>query len=235
MSTMPNINDAMNSQAVQALTAANPNNSSPQSGGSSATQKEPTQTQVAADEFVKSSGETKQAPTYSRPATVKPDLDKINEFKADLQNNMGAFRMMVERMNSQDGNRTNPFSDPTNTQQLRDWVAGVASGRITYDAATIDEAKQLISEDGYWGVEAVSDRIVGFAKAISGGDINQYDKLLKAIKGGFGQAESAWGGKMPDITKQTYDRTMEKMETWKNEATSSTTTPDAVRPVGGGV
>ena len=36
------------------------------------------------------------------------------------------------------------------------------------DDATIAQAQQEISDDGYWGVEQTSDRIVEFAKALSG-------------------------------------------------------------------
>ena len=34
-----------------------------------------------------------------------------------------------------------------------------------------------IAEDGYWGVEKTSDRILDFAKALSGGDKDKADEL----------------------------------------------------------
>ena len=35
---------------------------------------------------------------------------------------------------------------------------------LTVDADTIAQAKKDIAEDGYWGVEKTSDRILDFAK-----------------------------------------------------------------------
>ena len=83
------------------------------------------------------------------------------------------------------------------------------------DQATIDQAKRDISEDGYWGVKQTSDRLVDMAIALSGNDPSKADLLMNAIKKGYEQATAAWGDKLPDISKQTLDATMEKMEQWK--------------------
>ena len=78
------------------------------------------------------------------------------------------------------------------------------------------DAAQAISEDGEFGVKAVSDRIVNFAIAISGGDKAQYEKLKAAIDKGFQQAGKALGGELPAISQQTYKEVMRKLENWKN-------------------
>lgn len=92
----------------------------------------------------------------------------------------------------------------------------LASGNFTVDAATKAQAKEDIAEDGYWGVEQTSDRILDFAKALSGNDPKQADKLLNAFKKGFDQATKAWGKKLPDISQRTYDAVVKKFEAWKN-------------------
>lgn len=92
----------------------------------------------------------------------------------------------------------------------------LASGNFTVDAETKAQAKKDIAEDGYWGVEKTSDRIVDFAKALSGGDEKKADELIGAFKKGFEQATKAWGKTLPDISKKTYDRVLEKMDNWKN-------------------
>lgn len=92
----------------------------------------------------------------------------------------------------------------------------LASGNFTVDAATKAQAKKDIAEDGYWGVEQTSDRILDFAKALSGNDPKQADKLLNAFKKGFDQATKAWGKKLPDISQKTYDAVVKKFEAWKN-------------------
>ena len=87
---------------------------------------------------------------------------------------------------------------------------------LTVDADTIAQAKKDIAEDGYWGVEKTSDRILDFAKALSGGDKDKADELLNAFKKGFSQATGAWGGKLPSICQDTYDAVLKKFDDWKN-------------------
>lgn len=92
----------------------------------------------------------------------------------------------------------------------------LASGNFTVDAKTKAQANKDIAEDGYWGVEQTSDRILDFAKALSGNDPKQADKLLNAFKKGFDQATKTWGKKLPDISQRTYDAVVKKFEAWKN-------------------
>ena len=84
------------------------------------------------------------------------------------------------------------------------------------DPATIAQAQKDISEDGYWGVEQTSDRIVSMAQALSGGNVEKADAMITAIKKGFEQATSAWGEDLPDICKQTIDTAVKKMENWRD-------------------
>lgn len=85
------------------------------------------------------------------------------------------------------------------------------------DTEARDEAVQLVSEEGEWGVEAVSQRIVDFAKAISGGDKSKLAELKAAIDQGFAQAADALGGDLPDICNDTYDAIMRKLDEWAVE------------------
>ena len=46
---------------------------------------------------------------------------------------------------------------------------------IQADPATIEQAQKDIADDGYWGVEQTSDRLVSMAQALSGGDTSKAD------------------------------------------------------------
>ena len=74
------------------------------------------------------------------------------------------------------------------------------------------QAQAAIAEDGFWGVEAVSDRLVDFAVALSGGDKSRFEVLKNAIVKGFEAAERLWGGELPQISRDTFDATMRKLE-----------------------
>jgi hypothetical protein len=92
----------------------------------------------------------------------------------------------------------------------------LAGGNFTVDAATKAQAQADIADDGYWGVEQTSDRIIDFAKALAGDDPAQADKLLDAFKKGFGEATKTWGKDLPDISQKTYDAVIKKFDDWKN-------------------
>lgn len=89
--------------------------------------------------------------------------------------------------------------------------------KIRVDADTIAQAKADIADDGYWGVEKTSDRILEFAKALSGDDPSKAEELLSAFKKGFDKATEAWGDKLPDISQKTYDAVIEKFNKWAQE------------------
>ncbi len=90
---------------------------------------------------------------------------------------------------------------------------------VNADPATIAQAKKDIGEDGYWGVEQTSDRLVSMAQALSGGDSAKADELIAAMKKGFSQATKAWGEDLPDICKNTIDTAVKKMEDWRDGIT----------------
>lgn len=78
------------------------------------------------------------------------------------------------------------------------------------------EAQELIGPNGSLGAEAVSQRLVDFAIALSGGDKSKADTLKSAIEQGFKEAEKILG-ELPEISKKTYKLTMEKFDAWVNE------------------
>ena len=94
----------------------------------------------------------------------------------------------------------------------------LASGDFTVDPATKAQAQKDIAEDGYWGVEQTSSRIVDFATALTGGDPDQIEKMRAAFEKGFKKATGTWGKTLPDISQQTYKAVMEKFDKLAEQA-----------------
>ena len=104
---------------------------------------------------------------------------------------------------------------------LRELVARLLlhQGKTSEDAVdkksiTQEEAQQLIAEDGYWGIEKTSDRIVQFAIAAAGNDPGRLDAIKASIEKGFSMAADAFGGTLPEISFKTHDAIMEKLDAW---------------------
>lgn len=99
---------------------------------------------------------------------------------------------------------------------------GKFEGTVEIDEETRAQAAAAIAEDGEFGVKAVSDRIVDFAKALSGGDKSKLPILRDAIKQGFEAAKEFLGGELPEISQKTYDEIMRKLDEWEKENPSDT-------------
>ncbi|MCR4781763.1 MAG: hypothetical protein K5851_03300 [Lachnospiraceae bacterium] len=136
----------------------------------------------------------------------------IEKLKAEQDMMMNSLMEIVKKTIAGQGNAFMLASED-------DMWKFLASGDFTVDATTKAQAQADIAEDGYWGVEKTSDRILDFAKALSGNDPEQADKLLDAFKKGFDEATSTWGRDLPDISQKTYDAVVKKFEDWKNSAT----------------
>lgn len=137
----------------------------------------------------------------------------VKQLKADLDTQKQSLIDMVRQAIGQQVS----YGVAVNASEDDVWKL-LSSGEFTVTEAAREKAKELISEDGYWGVKQTSDRIVEFAKAISGGDVTKADKLFEAFKKGYSEATKSWGKALPDISKQTYDAVEKKFDEWKNSA-----------------
>ena len=146
----------------------------------------------------------------------------ISKLKADQQSRLESMQSLVEKLlNKQKG------TFDLASLMKKDDVSGLNLSATFEEAAnnadpdTIKAAQESISEDGYWGVNKTSDRLVSMAIALSGGDTSKADEMMAAIQKGYDRATSAWGKELPDICKDTLEATKQKMDDWKNGKTTA--------------
>ncbi len=144
----------------------------------------------------------------------KVDTATIQKLKADAEERTSQLKNLVEKLMLGQGNAIGTADDM--------W-SFLRTGNFTVDEATKAQAQADIAEDGYWGVEQTSDRILDFAKALCGGDPDKIEEMKSAFEKGFKLAEKTWGGKLPDISQRTYDATMKKFDAWASESSKTTT------------
>ncbi len=140
------------------------------------------------------------------PASYKQDTATIERLKQDADRRTQQLRSIVEKMMTKQGKTFTTASE---------MYALLRSGNYEVDAATQAQAQADIAEDGYWGVEQTSDRLVSFAKALAGGDSSKAEEMINAVKEGFEEAAKVWGDKLPDICQKTLDATIDKLNKWK--------------------
>ncbi|MEW6602666.1 MAG: hydrogenase-4 component G [Nitrospirota bacterium] len=91
---------------------------------------------------------------------------------------------------------------------------GLNLSKIMYNGRPItelsqDEAKALISEDGFLGVKNTARRIADFALKMAGDDPERLQTARDAVMKGFKEAESIFGGTLPDISYDTINKVLE--------------------------
>lgn len=158
------------------------------------------------------SDSTVKSATY-KASNSKVDQATIDKLKADADARYAQLASLVEKLMTK---QSNTYQYAT----LSDLMKAVKSGEVPVDAATVAQAKKDVADDGYWGVEQTADRIVSFAKALTGGDADKIEEMRAAIEKGFKAATKTWGDKLPDISSKTYDRVNELLDEWSKEAVS---------------
>lgn len=96
-------------------------------------------------------------------------------------------------------------------------IVSIGNNEINLETLTPEEATELVSDDGYFGVENTAQRIFDFAVGVSGNDPTRLDAVLEGVVDGFAQAEEAWGGTLPDISYATRDSIVTKLEEWSGQ------------------
>ena len=100
----------------------------------------------------------------------------------------------------------------------------LASGNYTVSEEAKAEAEKAIGEGGFYSAEKTSDRLLEFAKGLTGGDPEMIEKMRDAVKQGFEEAKGVWGKDLPGLCSDTYDMTMKKFDQWAEEAGLNTVT-----------
>lgn len=128
------------------------------------------------------------------------DKNTILKLKKDSQEAHSQLIRIVEEMLRRQGKTLNLLAD---------------DDLVEVDEAARLEAQELIGPNGDLGAEAVSQRLVDFAIALSGEDKSKALTLRGAIEKGFSEAGRILG-ELPDISKETYKLTMEKFDAYFN-------------------
>lgn len=156
---------------------------------------------------------SKETTQISAKKNAKVDSATIAKLKADADQRLSQLKGIVEQLITKQGKTSETVSIWSQFRQ------GVLDGTITVDEATAKQAQEDISEDGYWGVKQTSERILDFAKALTGGDSSKVEDIRTAIEKGFSEAAKLWGDELPEISQKTHDAVMKGLDEWAKQST----------------
>ncbi len=188
-------------------------------------------TGVAAATYASSATGTAKTATAAEKNTTAADTGVVYEPSTDAtdskSNKMTDYSSIVSSMKQELASHNQQLQNLVNEllgkQAKKYTTLADLFKNITADPATVAQAQKDIGEDGYWGIEQTSDRLVSMAQALSGGDATKADEMIAAIKKGFDQATEAWGDKLPDICQKTIDSAVDKMTQWRDSLNTKET------------
>ncbi len=145
--------------------------------------------------------------TYDR--TGKPlNPETIEKMKQEAEmhysNMIETIKQMIVKQGSESGAKINT-----------DFLSKINQDKFM--AEGVETSTDINDPNNYWSAEQTSDRIVEFAKQISGGDTSKYEQLKAAIEKGF-EAAAGYFKEMPDITSKTHDMVMQKLDEWAGKS-----------------
>ena len=106
------------------------------------------------------------------------------------------------------------FNAPKNLSEI---LSGLDLASIGYNGKSLnelssDEANDLISENGFFGIANTADRIASFVLNGAGDDVEKLKAGREGVANGFEDAKKIWGGVLPEISQKTIEKTLETLD-----------------------
>ena len=147
--------------------------------------------------------------------TKKVEGDELKQLKQQVEENAHAFTFNIEITQVTITQKFEPTTDEDFLKAYEEFQSFLDD--IGYEGKNIaelsqEEAKELVSEDGFFGVDQTSKRIADFVIKGANGEESLLRAGLDGIMQGFSEAEELWGGKLPDISYETIDKAKELIQ-----------------------
>ena len=155
-------------------------------------------------------GSVKSATVIKPLYTEKISKDEVKEIKEQLAKNANAMAFNFISVQTAFVSSEDKFVQ--DYQDFQDFLKGIGYDGKPIAELSKDEASELVSEDGIFGIKQTSERIANFVINGAGGD----EKLMRAgregMLQGFKEAEAIWGGELPEISQITMAKATEMVD-----------------------
>ncbi len=157
------------------------------------------------------------------------DTDKsleqiIDDSAVSVSISMNA-QIILFSMNSADNSKNNSLMQGAldGNKEMFDFLSGKNTNEnfnlenIGYEGKpitelSVDEANDLLSDEGFFGITQTSDRVAGFVFNFAGDDVELLKEGREGIVRGFEEAQKLFGGQLPEISFKTQERTLQLID-----------------------
>jgi hypothetical protein len=142
--------------------------------------------------------------------TQKISQEEVLEIKEQISENSKA--MMFNSSVIQLGLHSDNMDIKKNYEDFQNFLAEVGYSAKPIGKLSQEEATELISDDGIFGVSQTSERIASFVINGSGGDEEKMRAGREGMIQGFKDAEKMWGKELPEISQRTMQAAVEMVD-----------------------
>jgi hypothetical protein len=152
----------------------------------------------------------------NKPSVIKPlftqkiSKDDVKEIKEQIQQNANAMAFNSASVQvgviGKNDNFAKQYGD------FQSFLKGIGYEGGPIAELSKEEAAELVSEDGFFGVKQTSERIANFVINGAGGDEAMFRAGREGMIQGFKEAEAMWGGKLPEISQETMEKSIEMVD-----------------------
>lgn len=133
--------------------------------------------------------------------------EQLEEMKADRkESKQKQFAQIISQLQSTVVQKSKDDTVEVNAEAFKDFLKDIGYMGKPIASLSKEEATELVSEDGFFGIVQTSERIAKFVIAGAGSDEELLREGRKGVLQGFKEAEEIWGGKLPDIAYETIEK-----------------------------
>lgn len=182
--------------------------------------------QVAAQKQTETAEET----TTKRKGLSADEVRYLKESAAAQEQTM--LNMMIQALTDSNSKLEGWLNNGVGKLRFGDTLINASRFGMPQVATNPEDAAKAIGKGGDWSVDAVAGRIYDLATAIAGNDPQKLEEMRGAIEQGFKEAGLSWknatgSSSMPDITKNTYNEIMHRLDTYMAKLTNTNYTATA--------
>ncbi|MCK4737233.1 MAG: hypothetical protein KAT10_01630 [Sulfurimonas sp.] len=142
--------------------------------------------------------------------TEKLSKDEVAEIKAELKQNSQMVSFNSASIQGQINGKADKFTQ--DYQDFQTFLSDIGYSGKPIAKLSQEEASELVSEDGFFGVTQTSERIANFVINGAGGDESMMRAGREGMIQGFKEAEAMWGGELPEISQETMAKAIEMVD-----------------------
>lgn len=142
--------------------------------------------------------------------TEKISKEEALELKAQIMQN--SQEIMLNSVGLQAGLNSSQDSFEKLYEEFQSFLGAIGYEGKPIAELTQEEAAELISEDGIFGIKQTAERIADFIIQNAAGNVERLRAGREGMLQGFAEAEKLWGSELPEISQHTMQKSIELVD-----------------------